>query len=211
MSLSPQDMRFALLPTLVSRLHARKQHDQKAHRVRTAMRSNHQRYPSIWDIDSGCRVRNGKAQLPDHVNPLSVTVLGIVERVVARNSLLYYHVTSGMTVEMIENIVTDVQKGRTPMYARVTIAQVQPGKMDEGLQIVRDSVIPAAKQQPGFKGLWELVDRSNNKVLAISMWETEADLKAGETSGYYQEQMAKVASLLVGSFVREIYEVAIEA
>ena len=97
------------------------------------------------------------------------------------------------------------------MYARVTIAQVQPGKMDEALQIVRDSVIPVAKQQLGFKGVWELVDRSNNKALAITMWETEADLKAGETSGYYHEQIAKVASLLVGSSVREIYEVAIEA
>jgi heme-degrading monooxygenase HmoA len=97
------------------------------------------------------------------------------------------------------------------MYARITTIQVQPGKMDDSIQIFRDSVLPAARQQPGFKGLWELVDRSNNKAIAITLWETEADLKAGETSGYFQEQVAKGASVLVGSPVREIYEVAIEA
>src|SRR5258708_26466707 len=55
-------------------------------------------------IDSGCRVRNGKAQLPNHVNPPSVTVLGSVERVVARNSLLSHHITSATTAKRIEHI-----------------------------------------------------------------------------------------------------------
>lgn len=55
-------------------------------------------------LDSGCRVRNGKAQLPNHVNPPSVTVLGIVERVVARTSLLSHHLTSATTAKMMEHI-----------------------------------------------------------------------------------------------------------
>jgi hypothetical protein len=58
----------------------------------------------LWGIDSRCKVRNGKAQIPDHVNPPSMAVLCVVERVVARNSLLYHHVTSGTMVEMI-NVV----------------------------------------------------------------------------------------------------------
>ena len=33
------------------------------------------------------------------------------------------------------------------MYARVTIVQVLPGKMDEAIDIFRDSVVPAAKEQ----------------------------------------------------------------
>jgi len=96
------------------------------------------------------------------------------------------------------------------MYARVTIAQIQPGKMDEGIQIVRDSVLPAAKQQQGFKGGLILTDQSASKTIAITLWETEADLKAGEASGYYQAQMAKVASLLAAQPVREAYEVSIQ-
>ncbi len=46
----------------------------------------------------------GQAQLPEHVNPPYVTVLGVVKRVVARNSLRYRYVTSGTTVEMIEHM-----------------------------------------------------------------------------------------------------------
>ena len=55
-------------------------------------------------IDSGYIVRNGKAQLPNHVNLPSVTVLGSVERVVARNSLLSHHLTSATTAKMLEHI-----------------------------------------------------------------------------------------------------------
>ncbi len=38
------------------------------------------------------------------MNPPSVTVLGIVECVVARNSLLSHHITSATTAKMIEHI-----------------------------------------------------------------------------------------------------------
>jgi len=38
------------------------------------------------------------------------------------------------------------------MYARVTIVQVLPGKMDEAIGIFRDSVVPAANLQKGHKG-----------------------------------------------------------
>ncbi len=55
-------------------------------------------------IDSGYIVRNGKAQLPEHVNLPSVTVLDVGERFVARNSFLSHRVTSGTTVEMIEHM-----------------------------------------------------------------------------------------------------------
>ncbi|HYK83870.1 MAG TPA: antibiotic biosynthesis monooxygenase [Ktedonobacteraceae bacterium] len=94
------------------------------------------------------------------------------------------------------------------MYARVTTVQVQPGKIDDGIQIFRDAVLPAAQQQPGFKGVLQLVDRSNNKSIGITLWETEDDMKAGEASGYYQQQIAKVAPLLAAQPVRETYEVS---
>jgi heme-degrading monooxygenase HmoA len=103
-----------------------------------------------------------------------------------------------------------VQKGRTPMYARITISQLQPGKIDEGIQILRDSILPATRQQQGFKGALHLTDRSQNKTITIGLWETEADLRAVEISGFYQAQIAKVASLLAAQPVREVYEVGIQ-
>jgi len=95
------------------------------------------------------------------------------------------------------------------MYARVSITQVQPGKTDEGIRIHRESVVPACKQQKGFKGLYVLGDRKTGKGLTISLWETEADMTAGEASGFYQQQVAKFKDILTGPAVREGYEVSI--
>jgi len=98
------------------------------------------------------------------------------------------------------------------MYARVTITQLQPGKTEEAVSIFRDSIVPAAKQQQGFKGALLLTDPNPNAVkgITITLWETEADMSTGETSGYYQEQLAKVASLVAAPPVREAYEVSVQ-
>ena len=95
------------------------------------------------------------------------------------------------------------------MYARVSITQGQPGQTDEVIRIYRDSVVPAAKQQKGFIGIYGLGDRSTGKSMTISLWETEADMKACEASGYYQQQVAKFKDIVSGPTVREAYEVSI--
>ncbi len=46
--------------------------------------------------------------------------------------------------------------------------------------------------------------------MTVSLWETEADLRAGETSGYVCEQLAKVAHMLTSTPVQEIYEVGVQ-
>ena len=96
------------------------------------------------------------------------------------------------------------------MYARVTTTQLQPGKTEEAIRIYRDSVVPAAKQQQGFKGVFLLTDPNTGKGLSITLWETESEMGAGETSGYYQEQIAKFAPLLAGPPTREGYEVSVQ-
>lgn len=93
------------------------------------------------------------------------------------------------------------------MHARMSTSPIQPGKIDEAIAIYRDSVVPAARQLQGFKGGLLLTDRNGGKVISISLWETEADMKAGETSGYYQANRAKLAHLVTGTHTREIYEV----
>ena len=96
------------------------------------------------------------------------------------------------------------------MHARVTFAQVQLEKTDEVVQLIRDSVLPAAQQQQGFKGILSLIDRATGKGITITLWETEADMKAGET-GYYQEQLAKFAQFFTSAPTREGYEVSVQA
>lgn len=95
------------------------------------------------------------------------------------------------------------------MYARVTVATTLPGKTDDVLRIERDSIVPACKQQKGFKGLYQLHDHKTNKGLTISLWETEADMRAAEVSGFYQQQVAKMKDVLAAPPVREEYEVSL--
>ena len=95
------------------------------------------------------------------------------------------------------------------MHARVKIGQMLVAKLDEAITIYRDSVVPAAEQQKGFKGLHVLTDRKTGKGLTIALWETEADMMAGENSGYYQQQIAKFKGLFSAPPVREAYEVSV--
>ncbi|MCL4862471.1 MAG: antibiotic biosynthesis monooxygenase [Caldilineaceae bacterium] len=92
------------------------------------------------------------------------------------------------------------------MHARVVTSQLQPGKKEEWIGICRDSIVPALQQQPGYKGFVMLADTASDKCIAYSMWETEADLKASETSGFYQEQVAKLSAVLAAPPLREIFE-----
>ena len=100
--------------------------------------------------------------------------------------------------------------GGEATYAGVNYSQVQPGKMDEYVSILRDSVAPATRQMRGFKGgLW-LTDPNTGKRLSIGLWETEADMRAFVSSGSQQEGRAKTDHLMAGPRTREVYEVSIQ-
>ena len=97
------------------------------------------------------------------------------------------------------------------MYARVTLAQLQPGKLVELLQFLGENVVPAAQAQQGFKGLLLLTDETTNKGIALALWETEADLAASEASdGYYTVQLARGARFFAAPPVREAYQVTLQ-
>jgi heme-degrading monooxygenase HmoA len=99
-------------------------------------------------------------------------------------------------------------KKETGMYARATVIQGRPDTMDEAAKIFSEAVIPAAKQQKGFKGALFLTDPASGKGMSVTLWETEEDLKAGESSGYFKEQVAKFAPLLAGPPTRDVFVVA---
>ncbi len=69
------------------------------------------------------------------------------------------------------------------MYARVGTGQAQPDKIEEGTRNVKENVVPVLKQQKGFKHFYSMVDRATGKVYTISMWASEADMKAFVGSG----------------------------
>ena len=97
------------------------------------------------------------------------------------------------------------------MYARVTLAQIQLGKLEEVLQVIQHAVLPAARQAPGFKGLLMLTDSGTHKGIAIAFWESEAELRASEApDGYYREELAKGAHFFSAPPVQEVYEVRLQ-
>ncbi len=96
------------------------------------------------------------------------------------------------------------------MYARVVTVNIHPDRLDEAIQIFRDSISPASKQQKGNKGGYLLTDHQTGKAISIAFWETEADMAAGETGDYLREQIAKVASTFTAAPVTEHYEVSVE-
>ena len=79
------------------------------------------------------------------------------------------------------------------MFARVMIAQVMPGKTDQMLKIYQ-SIISTTTSLKGFKGILTLTDRNTNKAIFISLWESKADMMAGESSGHVKEKIATIAA-----------------
>ena len=78
--------------------------------------------------------------------------------------------------------------------------------MDEYVSIYRDSIAPATRQLRGFKGVLWLTDPNTGKIIAIGLWETEADMRAFVPSGW--QQRTKAADLMAGPVTREVYEVS---
>jgi len=96
------------------------------------------------------------------------------------------------------------------MYARMITVQYQPGKIDEGVQIYREA-LTVTRQQPGFKGVLGLIDRSANKGISITLWESEADaLASGAGSATMQSQLANFASVFAAAPLFETYEVVVQ-
>ncbi len=96
------------------------------------------------------------------------------------------------------------------MYARIVTVHARTDKLDEVIAIYRDSIVPAAKQQKGFIGARLFIDRASGKGVSVTRWQSKEELEAGEASGYYQEQIAKIAPMLTEPPTREIYEIGVD-
>jgi heme-degrading monooxygenase HmoA len=94
------------------------------------------------------------------------------------------------------------------MWARFGVIQVKSGQMDEFVQIFRDSMVPPARAQQGFKGVMVLTDRNTNRAIGMSLWESESDARAVESSqGSFSSQIDKVAAVITEAPTVEYLEV----
>lgn len=95
------------------------------------------------------------------------------------------------------------------MFARLSICRMKPEDMDEAMKLYKESVIPVAKSQRGFSGVYYLNDLKTGKMITITFWDTVEDIIANEEGGYYQDQLDKFKDIFTEPPLREIYEVGI--
>lgn len=68
------------------------------------------------------------------------------------------------------------------MHARIT-TMTGATRFDEGVEHLRGEVVPQLQQQKGYRGLSANVDRAAGIVSVLTLWETQADLDASESTG----------------------------
>jgi heme-degrading monooxygenase HmoA len=69
------------------------------------------------------------------------------------------------------------------VFARVHVIQSTPEQQDEGLEIVRDQLLPWLRDSSGYRGLIRLADRAGGKTLVVTLWADEASLQASAEAG----------------------------
>jgi hypothetical protein len=77
------------------------------------------------------------------------------------------------------------------VFCRVTHVQAPEGKVQEGLQLWYDNVLPVTKAREGFKGALSLVDPESGKALSITFWEGEQDLIESTEAEYHQRAIER--------------------
>lgn len=97
------------------------------------------------------------------------------------------------------------------MYVSMTTLTFHADQADEGIRVFRESVVPAAKAQKGFRGAYLLADRPAGRCVVLTFWDDEAAAAANEDNLYYQEQLVKFMPFFASAPVREGYEAVVES
>jgi heme-degrading monooxygenase HmoA len=69
------------------------------------------------------------------------------------------------------------------MHARLTTIEVSADKIDEAVAMMNEQVIPPLKALDGFVGAYFLAGLGAGKLVGITLWDSEASLKASEEAG----------------------------
>jgi heme-degrading monooxygenase HmoA len=96
------------------------------------------------------------------------------------------------------------------MVARATLAEIDTVRMSvaEAIDIVRESVVPALREQEGYEGIYVLLS-PEGKALVLTFWANEQAVEAGLASGFYNEQVAKLVTIYRAPPGRELYDVVL--
>jgi hypothetical protein len=89
------------------------------------------------------------------------------------------------------------------VHVRITIV-TEATNIDAGIENIKNEVIPALRQQKGYRGISISGDRASGAMNVLAQWETQADMDASESAVEKARQEAVKA--IGGKFTVERYE-----
>jgi heme-degrading monooxygenase HmoA len=97
------------------------------------------------------------------------------------------------------------------MFAQVNSVQTATDKL-AGLVKWADEQLPAFREAaPGFKGFYLLADRQSGKVITISLWDSEDDLRQNNEARGARVRQEATSELGIAPTPVDIYEVVLHA
>lgn len=96
------------------------------------------------------------------------------------------------------------------MHARVVIMEMLPIDVEEAVRTYGDRVVPTAREQEGFRGVWMLTDPETGEGLSISLWESTDDMRASEESDFHHRELGELEDFFISAPVRKHYEVSVK-
>jgi heme-degrading monooxygenase HmoA len=90
-------------------------------------------------------------------------------------------------------------------YSRVVMGKIEPSRHEEAFAIFTDNIIPAAREQEGFRGANLFSNPKTGKFISTTIWKTEEDMNAGDKGEYLKGQLDKVAGLMTEPPVIDYY------
>jgi hypothetical protein len=102
--------------------------------------------------------------------------------------------------------VAFAEGGEGASAARVSRLEGDPRKIDEAMRRSQEEILPRARQFPGWKGAFGLVDYSQGRTLLITLWESDQAMRSSEEQA---DQLRKQSAEFAGGRVVDVerYEV----
>jgi hypothetical protein len=69
------------------------------------------------------------------------------------------------------------------MIAKVRTVAVSPAAVEPGVSYLQGTMLPAAREIDGFRGMIGLVDRQSGRAITVTLWESAEALEASEAAG----------------------------
>jgi hypothetical protein len=71
------------------------------------------------------------------------------------------------------------------MFARVTQLAARPERLQPGYRAIEEHLIPALRMQAGYSGGLLLANPESGKMLSVSLWETEQEMRATDEASHW--------------------------